>query len=70
MQARYGADPADVSQVAAFASQHGLTVAQVNSAARTVLLTGRTADFAQAFQVQFEKCGIHRAASSASARER
>jgi kumamolisin len=54
--ARYGADPADVSQVTAFASQHGLTVAQVNSAARTVLLTGRTADFAQAFQVHFEQC--------------
>jgi kumamolisin len=55
-QARYGADPADVAQVAAFASQHGLTVAQVNSAARTMLLTGRTADFSQAFQVQFEQC--------------
>lgn len=55
-QARYGADPADVAQVAAFASQHGLTVAQVNIAARTMLLTGRTADFSQAFQVQFEQC--------------
>jgi kumamolisin len=55
-QARYGADPADVAQVAAFASQYGLTVAQVNTAARTVLLTGRTADFSQAFQVQFEQC--------------
>jgi kumamolisin len=55
-QARYGADPADVAQVAAFASQHGLTVAQVNSAAGTVLLTGRAADFSQAFQVQFQQC--------------
>src|ERR1700751_2282957 len=55
-QARYGADPADIAQVAAFASQHGLTVAQVNSAARTMLLTGRTADFSQAFQGQFEQC--------------
>lgn len=55
-QARYGADPADVAQVSAFASQHGLTVAQVNTAARTMLLTGRTADFAQAFQVKFEQC--------------
>jgi kumamolisin len=54
--ARYGADPADVAEVAAFASQNGLTVAQVNSAARTMLLTGRTADFSQAFQVQFEQC--------------
>src|SRR5271169_2645571 len=48
-QARYGADPADVAQVAAFASEHGLTVAQVNQGARTVLLSGRAADFAQAF---------------------
>ncbi|MFZ0707441.1 MAG: S53 family peptidase [Candidatus Korobacteraceae bacterium] len=55
-QARYGAEPADVAQVAAFASRHGLTVAQVNTAARTMLLTGRTADFSQAFQVQFEQC--------------
>ncbi len=55
-QARYGADPADVAQVAAFASQHGLTVAQVNTAARSMLLTGRTADFSQAFQVKFEQC--------------
>ena len=54
--ARYGADPADVAQVAAFASQQGSTVAQVNSAARTMLLTGRTGDFSQAFQVQFEQC--------------
>lgn len=54
--ARYGADPADVAQVAAFASEHGLTVAQVNPAARTMLLTGRTGDFSKAFQVQFEQC--------------
>lgn len=58
-QARYGADPADVAQVAAFASQHGLAVAQVSSAARTVVLTGRTADFANAFQVSFEQCEYH-----------
>ena len=55
-QARYGAEPADVAQVATFASQHGLTVAQVNTAARTIVRTGRTADFSQAFQVQFEQC--------------
>ncbi len=54
-QARYGADPADVAQVAAFASGYGLTVSQVNSAARTVLLSGRCADFAKAFQVSLER---------------
>jgi kumamolisin len=55
-EARYGADPADVAQVAAFASQHGLAVAQVNSAARTILLSGRAANFSKAFQVSFERC--------------
>jgi kumamolisin len=54
-QARYGADPADVAQVAAFASGHSLAVAQVNTAARTMLLTGRCADFARAFQVSLER---------------
>ena len=53
--ARYGADPADVRQVEAFASAHGLAVAQVDLAARTVILTGRCADFAQAFQVQLAR---------------
>ena len=51
-EARYGADPADVQQVEAFAATHGLALAQVNLAARTVALTGRCADFAKAFQVQ------------------
>ena len=54
-QARYGADPADVAQVAAFASEHGLTVAQVNSAARTMLLAGQAGDFANAFRVSLER---------------
>ena len=50
--ARYGADPKDVQKVAAFASAHGLAVAQVNLASRSVMLTGKTGDFAQAFQVE------------------
>jgi len=50
-EARYGADPADVQQVEAFAGAHGLALAQVNLAAKTVILTGRCADFAKAFQV-------------------
>ena len=54
-QARYGADPADIAQVSAFASGHGLAVSQVNAAARTMALTGRAADFAKAFQVSLER---------------
>src|SRR5271169_4581866 len=50
-EARYGANPADVREVEAFASAHGLAVAQVNLAARTVILTGKCSDFANAFQV-------------------
>ena len=50
--ARYGADPADVQTVGAFATAHNLSIAQVDLAARSVVLTGRTADFANAFQVE------------------
>ena len=50
--ANYGADPADIQFVGQFATANGLAVAQVNQTARTVVLTGRTADFAKAFQVE------------------
>lgn len=53
--AGYGADPADVQQVEVFAAAHGLAVAQVNLAAKTVILTGRSADFANAFRVELAK---------------
>ncbi len=53
--ARYGADPADVQQVEAFAGAHGLALAQVNLAARTVTLTGKCADFAKAFLVDLAR---------------
>ena len=51
---RYGADPADVQALAAFASHFGLAVANVNLAARSVALTGKSSDFANAFQVKLE----------------
>ena len=50
--AQYGADPADAQKVAAFASEFGLTVANVNLPARTVQLSGKCAAFAKAFQVE------------------
>ena len=52
LAANYGADPADIQLVGQFATANGLAVAQVNQTARTVVLTGRTADFAKAFQVE------------------
>jgi kumamolisin len=54
-ETKYGADPADVRKVAAFAGTQGLAVAQVNLAARSVALTGKCADFEKAFQVQLAR---------------
>jgi kumamolisin len=50
--AQYGADPADVQKVASFASEFGLTMANVNLPARTVQLSGKCAAFTNAFQVE------------------
>ncbi len=44
-QARYGADPADVQSLLAFASTYGLALVRVDLGARTVTLTGKTSDF-------------------------
>jgi kumamolisin len=52
--AHYGANPADVQKVGAFAAANNLAIAQVNLAARSVILTGKAADFAKAFRVQLE----------------
>jgi kumamolisin len=51
--ASYGADPADLAKVEAFAHKHGLKVVESSEARRTVRLAGRAADVAQAFGVQF-----------------
>src|SRR5271157_406317 len=53
--ASYGADPADVQKVGAFAATQGLAIAHVDLAARSVALTGRTADFEKAFQVELSR---------------
>jgi len=54
-EARYAADPVDVQQVEVFASTFGLALAQVNLAARSVVLTGLCADFEKAFHVQLAR---------------
>ncbi len=51
-QARYGADPADVQTLLAFASTYGLALARVDLGARSVTLTGKTGDFSKAFQTE------------------
>ncbi|WAH36777.1 S53 family peptidase [Alicyclobacillus dauci] len=47
----HGADPSDIQKIREFANQHDLTVEQVNLAARTVILSGTTSSFNQAFAV-------------------
>jgi kumamolisin len=49
---RYGADPADVAKVEAFAYQHNLTVVEESLARRTVVLSGTIADLSAAFGVK------------------
>ena len=51
--ASYGADPADVAKVEAFARQHGLEVVESSPARRTVRLAGKAADISSAFGVEF-----------------
>jgi kumamolisin len=53
--ARYGADPADVQAVLAFAGHFGLAMSNLNLGARSVTLSGTCADFANAFQVKLAR---------------
>jgi kumamolisin len=50
--ARYGADPADVAKVEAFAFQHNLTVVEISLPRRTVVLSGTIANLGAAFNVK------------------
>ena len=53
--ARYGADPAAIEQVKAFAKEFHLTVTEVAPERRTVKLEGSAADMSKAFDVPFER---------------
>lgn len=46
-----GADPADIDRVRSFVAAHGLRVESVNTAARSMSITGTAAQMAEAFQV-------------------
>jgi len=50
----YGADPQDVEAVERFAAEHGLTVTEVDSARRAVLVQGTVNDVAAAFGAQLQ----------------
>jgi len=52
---RYGADPADIEQVVAFAEANGLTVLARNAARRTVVVSGTVAQMSAAFAVRLQR---------------
>ena len=52
--AEYGATPADIAKVEAFAKSHQLTVVESSSPRRSVILSGTVASFQHAFDVQLD----------------
>jgi kumamolisin len=55
---RYGADPADIARIEAFAREHGLQVVSESAETRTVELAGAVADMNAAFGVKLSKANI------------
>jgi kumamolisin len=55
---RYGADPADISRIVAFAREHGLQVISENAETRTVQLAGTVVNMNSAFGVNLFKAII------------
>jgi kumamolisin len=53
---QYGADPADLQRVAAFARAHGLTVVESSAGRRSVILRGSVASLSAAFGVSLKQC--------------
>jgi kumamolisin len=52
---RYGAAPAELEAVAAFARSHGMRVLQTNAARRTVEATGTVAQMNAAFAIGLQR---------------
>lgn len=55
---RYGAAPEDLAQVEQFARDHGLKVEESSRERRSVILSGRVADFERAFGVHLQSCDL------------
>jgi kumamolisin len=53
---QYGAEPADMAAVKAFATSHGLSVVLEHAARRTVMLAGTVAQVEAAFGVKLQRC--------------
>lgn len=58
LAAQHGASADDLAKVAAFAGQSGLTVDDSDAARRSVLLSGTTAQFEQAFSVTLRRYAL------------
>lgn len=58
LAARHGASAHDLAKIAAFAGQFGLTVDDSDNARRSVLLSGTTAQFEQAFSVTLSRYAL------------
>ena len=56
LAARYGADPADVARVEAFAREHGLLMIEASATRRTVRLAGRAGELAGLFGTELIEC--------------
>jgi kumamolisin len=55
VEAVYGADPADIAKVEAFAKANGLIVLETHLARRSVLLSGTVSQFSAAFGVELKQ---------------
>jgi kumamolisin len=55
----HGADPADIEAVEAFASEHGFTITRLNTAARTIAISGPCGELAAAFGADLDLRGIN-----------
>ena len=58
MAADYGADPADIAKVEAFAAAHKLRVSQVSAARRSIWLNGTVAEMEAAFGVTLQEYSL------------
>ena len=55
LASRFGADPADLEQVAAYARENGLTVTSTSIPRRTVMLRGTVANLTKAFPTELKQ---------------
>ena len=55
LASRFGADPADIDKVAAYAHENGLTITSTSASRRTVMVKGTLANLTKAFPTQLKQ---------------